>query len=58
MDGVVREMYAGTEANWMNLLGVDGSCQVLFTDDTGLVAYSEDRLQKLLLFGRVCNRKN
>ena len=60
MDGVVREMYARAEGNGVNLGGGGQGWelfQVLFVDDTALVADSEDKLQKLVEeLGRVCER--
>ena len=62
LDDVVWEANAKAEGNGMNLVGVDGRgqelCQVLFADDTALVADSEDMLLKLVEeFGRVCERR-
>ena len=46
----------------VNLVRIDGSgwalCQVLFANNTPLVADSEDKLQKLVEeFGKVCKRR-
>ena len=62
MDGVVREVYARVGGNGVNLVEDDGRhwelCQVLFADDTALVADSEDKLQKIVEeFDRVCVRR-
>ena len=61
MEGVVREVYARAEGNGVNLVGVDGRgwelCQVLFVDDTALVADLDCKLQKLVKnFSRVYER--
>ena len=61
MDGVVREVYvrANQAGVRMNVAGVDlVLSQLLFADDTALVAESEDQLQCLVReFGRVCDRR-
>ena len=62
MDGVHREVCAKMRDIRANLVGEDGSlwelCQVLFADDTALVADSEGKLQKLVEgFDRVCVRR-
>ena len=62
MDGVVREVSARVEGEGVKMVGADGRgwelCQILFADDTALVADSEEKLQKLVEeFGRVCERR-
>ena len=61
MDGVVREVY-----NRVNGMGVSMSmggvwwvlCQLLFADDTALMAESAEQLQCLVNeFGRVCKQR-
>ena len=62
MDGVVREVSARVEGKGAKMMSAGGRewelCQVLFADDTALVADSEEKLQKLVdEFGRVCERR-
>ena len=62
MDGVVREVNVRASGRGVSVLGVNGAvCQVsqlLFADDTALVADSEENLRKLVAeFGRVCERR-
>ena len=57
MDGVVRVLGKGLE-----LLSANGgrfeSNQLLFADDTALVADSEEKLRRLVSeFGKVCERR-
>ena len=62
MDGVVREVNARMLGRGLGLVGADGRewnlNQLLFADDTALVADSEVRLRQLVEeFGRVCSRR-
>ena len=62
MDGVVREMNDRVLWKWLELLRVNGGRfeinQLLFADDTALVADSEVKLCKLVSeFGRVFKRR-
>ena len=62
MDGVVREINARLEGRGLGLIGDDRQPwklnQILFADDTALVADSEEALQQLVTeFGRVCRRR-
>ena len=62
MDGVVREVAARVLGKGLELLSVnDGKFemnQLLFADDTALVADSEQKLCRLVTeFGRVCERR-
>ena len=62
MDGVVREGNVRVLGKWLELLSVNGGRfqinQLLFADDTTLVADSEEKLCRLVSeFGRVCNRR-
>ena len=63
MDGVVREINARLGERGLGLIEGNGGRnwvlnQVLFADDTALVADSEEGLQQLVTeFGRVCNRR-
>ena len=62
MDGVVREVNARVLGKGLELLSVnDGKFeinQLLFADDTALVADSEQKLGRLVTeFGRVCERR-
>ena len=62
MDGVVREVNARVLGKGLELLSVNGgrfkNNQLLFVDDTALVADSEEKLCILLIeFGRVCERR-
>ena len=62
MDGVVREMNVRVLWKGLELLSVNGGRfeinQLLFADDTTLVADSEEKLGKLMSeFGRVCERR-
>ena len=62
MDGVVREVNARVLGKGLELLSVnDGRFeinQLLFADDTALVADSEQKLCRLVTeFGRVCERR-
>ena len=61
MDGVAREVNARVLEKGLELLSWYGGRfelnQLLFADDTALVAYSEDKLCKLVSeFGKVCER--
>jgi len=61
MDGVVREVNARVLGRGLSLINADGRewnlNQLLFADDTSLVADSEKRLRQLVEeFGRVCKR--
>ena len=62
IDGVVRKVYTRAERNAVNVVEVDGRgwelYQVLFTDDTALVAGLENKLHKLVVeFRRLCERR-
>ena len=62
MDGVVREANVRVLGKGLELLSANGSRfeinQLLFTDDTALVADSEEKLCRLVSeFGRVCERR-
>ena len=62
MDGVVREENVGVLGEGLELLSVSGGRfeinQLLFADDTALVADSEEKLCRLVCeFGRVCKRR-
>ena len=62
MDGMVREVNVMEFGNGLELLSADGGSfeinQLLFADDTALVADSEDKLcRQLSEFGRVCERR-
>ena len=62
MDGVVREVGARVLGNRLQLPIVNGGefeiNQLLFTDDTALVADSEEKLCRLVSeIGRVCDRR-
>ncbi len=59
MDGAVREVHARMLHRGLSLVNADGRewnlSQLLFADDTALVADSEGRLRQLVEeFGRVC----
>ena len=61
MDGVVREVNFKVLGKRLELLSANGGRfeinQLLFADDTALVADSEDKLCRLVSeFGRVCER--
>ena len=62
MDGVVQEVNVRVLGKMLKLLSAN-CCrfeinQVLFADDTALVADSEEKLCRLVSeFGRVCERK-
>merc|ERR1711888_78008 len=61
-DGVVREVYSRTHGRRVKLRNESGSewvlSQLLFADDTALVADSAEPLQALVReFGRVCERR-
>ena len=66
MDGVVREYMDGVIrvlGKGLELLSANGGRfainQLLFADDTALVADSEEKLCRLVSeFGRVCERRN
>ena len=62
MDGVVREVNVRVIGKGLELLSANGSRfeinQLLFTDDTALVADSEEKLGRLVSeFGRVCEKR-
>ena len=62
MDGVVREANVTMRRKGLELLSANGSRfeinQLLFADDTALVADSEQKLGRLVCeFGRVCERR-
>ena len=62
MDGVVREVNARVLGRGLSLVNEDGRewslNQLLFADDTALVADSEEKLRRLVTeFGRVCERR-
>ena len=62
MDGVVREVKARTYGKGVQMVGENGErlqvSQLLFADDTALVADSEEDLRRLVMeFGRVCDRR-
>ena len=62
MDGVVRDVNVRVLGKVLELLNADGGRfeinQLLFADDTALVADSEDKLCRLVsMFGRVCERR-
>ena len=62
MDGVVREVNVRVLGNGLELLSANGGRfeinQLLFSDDTALVADSEEKLCRLVSeFGRVCERR-
>ena len=63
MDGMVQDVYVILLLKWMELISANGGRfeinQLLFADDTALVADSEERLCRLVSeFGRVCERAN
>ena len=62
MDGVVREVNIWVLVKGLALLSANGDWfeinQLLFADDTALVADSEEKLCRLVSeFGRVCKRR-
>ena len=61
MDGVVREVSAMVLGKWLELPNVKGVRfdinQLLFADDTGLVAGSEKLCRRVSEFGRVNERR-
>ena len=62
MDGVVREMNVRVLGKGLELLSANGgrfeTNQLLFADDTALVADAEEKLCRLVSdFGRVCERR-
>ena len=62
IDGVVREVKSRLENGGASMVGEDGSiwklCQLLFADDTVLVADSEFKLRQLILeFCRACEKR-
>ena len=62
MDGVVRDVNVRVLGKGLELLNANGGRfeinQLLFEDDTALVADSEDTLCRLVSeFGRVCERR-
>ena len=63
IDGVVGEVNLWVLGKGLELLSANGGCrfeinQLLFADDTALVAYSEEKLFRVVSeFGRICERK-
>ena len=62
MDGVIREVNVKVLGKGLELLSVNGGRleinQLLFADDTALVADLEDKLCRLVTeFGTVCERR-
>ena len=62
INGVVREVHVRVLGKGLELLSANGGMfeinQLLFADDTALVADSEDKLCRLVSeFGRVCERR-
>ena len=62
MDGVVREVYSRVAGMGVKMTVEDGGewvlSQLLFADDTALVAESAEQLQRLVTeFGKVCKRR-
>ena len=62
IDGVVREVNVRALMKWLELVSVNGGRfeinQLLFADNRGLVADSEEKLCRLVSeFGRVCVKK-
>ena len=62
MDAVVREVNVRVHGKGLKLLSANGGRfeinQLLFADDTALVADSEEKLCRLVSdFGRVCERR-
>ena len=61
MDSVVREVNVGVLRKGLELLSANGGMfeinQLLFADDTALVADSEKLCRLLREFGRVCGRR-
>ena len=62
IDGVVREVNVRVLGKVLELLSANGGRfeinQLLFADDTALVADSEEKLCRLVnVFGRVCEKK-
>ena len=62
MDGVVREVNVRVLGKGLELLSTNGGRfeinQLLFADDTALVADSEEKLCRLVSeFGRVCEKR-
>ena len=62
LDGVVREVNVRVLLKGLELLSVNGGKveknQLLFADDTALVADSEEKFCRLVSeFGRVCKRR-
>ena len=62
MDGVFREVYVRVLGKGLELLSANGGRfeinQMLFADDTALVADSAEKLCRLVSeFGRVCERR-
>ena len=62
MDGVVREVNVRVLGKGLKLLSANGGrfeiSQLLFADDTALVADLEEKLSRLVSeFGRVCERR-
>ena len=62
MDGVIREVNLRVLGKGLELLSANGGRfeinQILFAEDTALVADSEEKLCRLMNeFGRVCERR-